>query len=95
MMATTNVVLFDDSTSDRDSVLRRLVHEYDNSLLESFLQQASSLLREEVGRQPKPIRDKLPQFSSITELIGRCHDRSYPIIDYALLYIYQIGSLLA
>lgn len=93
-MLASNVVLFDNSTSNRLKVLRRLVHDHDNPLLESFLRQVGSLLRDEVSRQPQYIQDQLPQFANITELIERSHDRNYPILEHVLLCIYQIGSLL-
>ncbi|RHZ44133.1 type I polyketide synthase [Aspergillus thermomutatus] len=93
-MLTSNVILFDNSTSDRLSVLRRLIHNHDNPLLEAFLRQAALLLRDEVSRQPQHIQDLIPRFANIIELIERSHDQNYPILEYALLCIYQIGSLI-
>ena len=93
-MPTLNLILFDYRTSNRLSVLRRLVHNHDNPLLESFLRQISLLLREEVSRQPQHIQGQIPRFTNIVELIERSHDQNYPVLEYVLLCIYQIGSLL-
>ncbi|KAL4945516.1 hypothetical protein BDV06DRAFT_230632 [Aspergillus oleicola] len=93
-MLTRNFIFFDNSTRDRLSVLRKLVHNHDNPLLDDFTHQTAFLLREEVSRQPRHIQSQIPPFADIVELIERSHDRNYPILEYALLAIYQIGSLL-
>ncbi|KAL6234380.1 hypothetical protein BDW75DRAFT_212575 [Aspergillus navahoensis] len=93
-MPTRNLLLFDNSAGDRLSVLRKLVHNHDNPLLRDFTLRTASLLREEVSRQPRHIQNRIPPFANIVELIERSHDRSFPIVEYALLAIYQIGSLL-
>ncbi|KAL4963030.1 type I polyketide synthase [Aspergillus stella-maris] len=93
-MPTRNLIFFDNCTRDRVSVLRKLVHNHDSPLLQDFTQQTALLLREEVARQPLHVHQHIPPFADIVELVERSHDRNYPILDYALLAIYQIGSLL-
>ncbi|KAL4957638.1 hypothetical protein BDW69DRAFT_180424 [Aspergillus filifer] len=93
-MPTRNLIFFDNCTRDRVSVLRRLVHNHDSPLLQDFTQQTASLLREEVARQPRHVQQHIPQFADIVEFVERAHDRNYLILEYALLAIYQIGSLL-
>ncbi|KAJ5725588.1 uncharacterized protein N7483_006945 [Penicillium malachiteum] len=93
-MSISSIIFFDNKADERLSVLRRLVHSHDSPLLEDFMRQSAFLLREEVSRQPQHIGDQIPQFADIVELIERSHDRNIPILEYALLCIYQIGSLL-
>ncbi|KAJ5422995.1 hypothetical protein N7445_011103 [Penicillium cf. griseofulvum] len=93
-MSTSNLIFFDNSTSGRLSVLRRLVHNHDNPLLDEFIRQTALLLREEVSRHPRHIQDQIPQFANFIELIERSHDQNFRILEYPLLCIYQIGSLL-
>ncbi|KAJ5738863.1 hypothetical protein N7493_002018 [Penicillium malachiteum] len=93
-MSISNIILFDNKADERLLVLRRLVHNHDSPLLDDFMGQSAFLLREEVSRQPSHIRVQIPQFADIVELIERSHGQSIPLLEYALLCIYQIGSLI-
>ena len=94
MKPAANLIFFDETARERLSLLRKLLHDHDNALLKSFLQKSCALLRQEVALQSQQIKDKLPRFSTIVELVERSHDTEYPLFDYALLCIYQIGNLL-
>ncbi|KAJ5711400.1 hypothetical protein N7488_005556 [Penicillium malachiteum] len=93
-MSISYIILFDNKADERLSVLGRLVHHHDSPLLDDFMRQSAFLLREEVSRQPQHIRVQIPQFTDIVELTERSHDQSIPLLEYSLLCIYQIGSLI-
>ncbi|KAL3472565.1 hypothetical protein BJX99DRAFT_262127 [Aspergillus californicus] len=93
-MPATNFIFFDNNAKRRLEVLRRLAHDRDNPLLAHFMRRTALLLREEVSRHPPHIQDQIPPFANIIELIERSHGQDFAVIDYALLCMYQIGSLL-
>ena len=51
-------------------------------MLTSFIEQAGSVIREEIQVLPKRWRDRIPPFSNIQELVEREHD---PLVQEAAL----------
>jgi hypothetical protein len=91
------VVLFGDQITDLPAAFRRINHRKDkNALLGSFLDKVKAALREEVGRQPRSIRDDVPAFTSVFDLAERFHANGVqnPAITAALLCSAQLATFI-
>lgn len=91
------VVLFGDQITDLPAAFRRINHRKDkNALLGSFLDKVKAALREEVGRQPRAIRDDVPTFTSVFDLVERFHANgvSNPAVTAALLCVAQLATFI-
>ncbi|KAF4633958.1 hypothetical protein G7Y89_g4156 [Cudoniella acicularis] len=93
---TCSVVLFGDQT-ELLSALRRINHRKDKTaLLGYFLDKVKAALREELGRQPRAIRDDIPAFTTVFDLAERYQQdgRSNPAISAALLCVVQLATFI-
>lgn len=91
------LVLFGDQIADLNGSLRR-VHQRKNGtvLVQSFLESSASTLREEVGALPRVLRDRIPSFTSIFDLVER-HVRSEepnPALENALLCVCHLANFI-
>jgi hypothetical protein len=88
-----NVFIFGDQTADQIPLLRKIVSRRDNSLLATFLERCSSALREEVQALPKPQRDSIPDFLTISQLVQAYQetDAKVPQLESVLVTIAQLG----
>lgn len=90
-------VLFDDQIADLRGNLRRL-HQSRTStvLVQSFLESASGALRDEVGKQPKSFRDKIPSFRNPFDLVERHvgSNMQNPAIESALLCVCHLANFI-
>ncbi|KAI9880108.1 MAG: hypothetical protein M1830_005353 [Pleopsidium flavum] len=73
-----NVLLFGDQTSDCHAHLRRVLHQKENIILTSFLERVSVALRDEVSQQPRLVRERIPDFTNVTDLAERYHELESP-----------------
>lgn len=92
-----SVVLFGDQIADLPVTFRRINHRKDkNVLLGSFLEMSRAALREEVGRQPRSIRDEIPTFTSLFDLAERFHANGVTnsAISAALLCTAQLATFI-
>ena len=91
------VVLFGDQIADLNDSLRRVHQSKDGTVLvQSFLESSASALREEVGALPRVLRDRIPAFTSIFDLVER-HVRSgvpNPALENALLCVCHLANFI-
>lgn len=91
------VVLFDDQIADLRGNLRRLHQSRTGTVLvQSFLENASAALRDEVGKQSKSVRNKIPSFTNIFDLVERYvgSKMSNPAIEGALLCVCHLADFI-
>jgi hypothetical protein len=91
------VVLFGDQLTDLPAAFRRINSRKDeNPLLGSFLEKVKAALREEVGRQPRTIREDIPAFTSVFDLMERYHTlgSANPALTAALLCVAQLATFI-
>ena len=91
-----NILLFGDQATDYHNNLRNKLRERNNPILTSFLDQANAALCEEVARQPRLIRDTIPSFSTLLELVDWFDSAktSNPAVESATCTICQIACLI-
>ncbi|KAL8995577.1 MAG: hypothetical protein Q9169_004719 [Polycauliona sp. 2 TL-2023] len=92
-----SIVLFGDQATEYHNNLRLKLREKSNPMLSSFLVQASAALQEEVARQPRLVRDTIPSFKTLLDLVDRIDEAktSNPAIESALCTVCQIACLIS
>ena len=87
--------LFGDQTHDVQPNMKTLLHSRNNPILEDFLVKSYDALRLEIYKLPPQIRDDLPRFTSLDDLIvwERKETRCIPL-DMALTCLYQLGTFI-
>ena len=94
MAPTHNIYLFGDQTFNTEQSLRTLLCS-NHVLLIDFFEQASQTLRREIGRLPSHVRDHLPRFSSIADIITRSRDgQASPALAQALCVIHAFACFI-
>ena len=92
-----HILIFGDQTGDYGKIFSQLMHIKENTVLTSFFEKAYSALRDEVSQQPRVVRDQIPGFSSIADLLARYSEstaaRSNPL-ESALTCISQIACFI-
>lgn len=71
MESSLDILLFGDQTGDYVAIFRSLLQNDDDVYLNAFLDKIYIILREEVSLQPLSIREQIPGFSSIPDLVAR------------------------
>lgn len=92
-----HILLFGDQTGDYGKIFRQLLHIKENTVLTSFFEKAYSALRDEVSQQPRVVRDQIPGFSSIADLVTRYAESTAPRsnpLESALTCISQIACFI-
>lgn len=92
-----NVVLFGDQIADLRAALRRVNQRKGNNiLLGSFLEKANFALREEVGRQPRSVRARIPHFTTVFDLAERYYKSNVPnpAVVGTLLCVCQLANFI-
>ena len=84
--------LFGDQTYDIQPYLKDLLRSRHNTVLEDFLVKAYDTIRTEIYKLPLDIRDDLPRFTCLEDLIlwKQGGKRCIPL-DMALTCVYQLG----
>ena len=88
------VLLFGDQTGDFRPVLRRVSQEKENALLQAFLERSYASLRLEVAYEPRPEREQITGFTSISDLAARYAESDKPksnAVESALTCISQLA----
>ncbi|KAL8929531.1 MAG: hypothetical protein Q9208_001200 [Pyrenodesmia sp. 3 TL-2023] len=90
------IILFGDQTTDYHNNLRIKLRERNNPVLSSFLDQANAALCEEVARQPRLVRDTIPSFSTLLDLVDWFDEdkKSNPAVESAICTTCQIACLI-
>lgn len=90
------ILLFGDQGGDYHLNLRDKLHQKDNPILVSFLEKTTAALHEEVTQQPRLIRESVPQFSTLLDLLETLDvpALSNPAIESAICCICQIACLI-
>ena len=88
-----NIHLFGDQTSDQLPIIQKLCARKDSSLLTSFLEQVSVVLREEVQQLPRTQRANIPDFLTVLNLVESYHEQKHPIpqLESCLVTISQLA----
>lgn len=90
-------LFFGDQIADLNDSLRRLHQSKEGTVLvQSFLETSASALRDEVGALPRVLRDRIPSFTSIFDLVER-HVRSgvsNPALENALLCVCHLANFI-
>lgn len=84
--------LFGDQTYDVQPYLKDLMRYRHNPVLEDFLVKAYNAIRTEIYKLPHKIRDDLPRFTCLDDLVLRKPGgiRCIPL-DVAVTCMYQLG----
>ncbi|KAL9578434.1 MAG: hypothetical protein Q9212_005718, partial [Teloschistes hypoglaucus] len=91
-----NILLFGDQAADYHNNLRLKLREKNNPVLSSFLDQANAALCDEVARQPRLVRDTIPSFSTLLDLVDWFDEvkTSNPAVESAICTTCQIACLI-
>ena len=97
MEAPLKILLFGDQTEDSIALLQNLGQSKDNIFLKAFLDKAYFVLREEVSQQPSSVKDCIPKFNSIPDLLARYSEpiaSKYNGLESALTCISQLANFI-
>lgn len=84
--------LFGDQTYDIQPHLKDLLRYRHNPILENFLIKAYDAIRIEIYRLPSEIRDGLPRFTCLDDLVlGKQGEKRCIPLDMAVTCMYQLG----
>ncbi|KAK4122076.1 ketoacyl-synt-domain-containing protein [Parathielavia appendiculata] len=95
MESNLKLYLFGDQTFDIQPHLRDLLGKRHNPIVQSFLVKAYDAVRAEIYQVPRPLRDDMPRFTCLEDLILYDHGskRCLPL-DMAVTSLYQLGVFL-
>lgn len=88
------VIFFGDEIADLIENLRNLRQSRSGTvLLQAFLEQATTVLREEIRAQPREFRYMVPSFTSVFDLAEHHHASGVPYraIESALTFVCHLG----
>ena len=87
--------LFGDQTYDTQPDLKDLLRHRNNPVLEDFLVKAYDRIRKDIYKLPSEIREELPRFTCLDDLILRKQGGKQCIpLDMAVTCMYQLGFLI-
>lgn len=91
-----NILLFGDQATDYHNNLRLKLREKRNPTLSAFFERANAALCEEVAQQPRLVRDTIPSFSTLLDLVDWFDEvkTSNPAVESAICTICQIACLI-
>ncbi|KAI4249496.1 MAG: hypothetical protein LQ352_005609, partial [Teloschistes flavicans] len=92
-----NILLFGDQATDYHNNLRLKLREKRNPTLSAFFERANAALCEEVAQQPRLVRDTIPSFSTLLDLVDWFDEvkTSNPAVESAICTICQIACLIS
>lgn len=95
MISPLKLYLFGDQTYDIESGLKGLLRHRHNPILEDFLVKAYDAIRKEIYKLPTQIRDDLPRFTCLDDVLLWKHDGKRCIaLDMAVTCMYQLGAFI-
>ena len=87
--------LFGDQTFDIQPYFKDLIQYRENPVLEDFLVKAYDAIRTEIYKLPSDIRDDLPRFTCLDDIIFRKQGgRRCVALDMAVTCMYQLGAFI-
>ena len=88
-----NVFLFGDQTAEQYPLAHKVVLRKQNAVLRSFVERVSVALREETRALPRPQRETIPDFLTVSDLIEAYYQKGskVPMLESALVTFAQIG----
>lgn len=87
--------LFGDQTYDVQPHLQGLLRHRDNPVMESFLVRAYDALRRELYALPAEVREDLPRFTCVEDLLlWKSNGRRFIALDMAVSCLYQLGTFI-
>lgn len=90
------ICIFGDQTWDLQSHIKKLFHLRDNAVVEDFLTKAYDAVRKEIYSLQPELRDAIPRFTSLNDLI-LYNQGSGPrcvAIDLAIHCMYHLGTFI-
>lgn len=89
-----DILLFGDQSADCRLNLERIVTRNDRVVLTALLEKVNISLREEITRQPSWVRDCVPCFSNIADLVTSYYESDSPtaILEGTLLCLCQLAE---
>lgn len=90
-----SLYLFGDQTFDIQPHLRDLLIKRNNPVVHDFLVRAYNAIRAEIYHLPRPVREDLPRFTCLDDLILWDHSTKRCIpLDMAVTSMYQLGTFI-
>ncbi|KAI9710476.1 MAG: polyketide synthase [Bogoriella megaspora] len=91
-----NVLFFGDQTADQSALLRKAVNRKENALLQTFLDQVSVAIREETRKLPKTVRDTIPDFLTVGQLVEAYFEKGnkVPQLESCLVTVAQLAHFI-
>lgn len=87
--------LFGDQTFDLQPHLKDLLQNRKNPVLEDFLTKAYDALRTEIYKLPPQVREELPRFTCVDDLIlWNQNGKRFVPLDMAVTSMYQLGTFI-
>lgn len=84
--------LFGDQTYDNSPHRKDLMRHRENPVLENFLNKSYEAIRKEIYKLPIEVRESLPRFTCVDDLLLWKQDGKRVIaLDMALTCLYQLG----
>lgn len=85
--------IFGDQTADQYPLLRKACLQKDNSLLQTFLERVSVALRGEIQQLPRPQRDSIPDFLTISHLLDAYYEKGLkiPQLESCMVTVAQLA----
>lgn len=96
MVAELQLLLFGDETGDFRVPLQELCESQHGLLLSRFINDLNVLLRDEVSRQRRDVKDQIPPFRDVLDLVRKYQDSDCQrqVLKSPLLCIFQLGSVI-
>ena len=90
-----NIILFGDLTYDFRKELLQLLHMKDCASLVDFFERIPSALQAEIALAPQAEQRWLPKSTNLVEMVDNMDTiHGSPVINFALLCVYQLGRFL-
>ncbi|KAL9114954.1 MAG: hypothetical protein Q9227_001197 [Pyrenula ochraceoflavens] len=89
------ILLFGDETGDFREPLQKLLERQRGVAFSHFIQKTNEALREEVRRQPRHVKEQIPPFTDVFELLQRYQDSARnQILETTFACVCQLGSII-
>jgi hypothetical protein len=96
MAAEFQLLLFGDETGDFRGPLQELCENQHGTLFSRFIDDLNVLLHDEVCRQRRHVKEQIPPFTDVLDLVRKCQDsdRQSQVLKTPLLCIFQLGRVI-